>query len=391
MPVPPHTVMIYQKPKAGNNLLRRLPVYNYKHSINANGGFDVASFDIALRSVSEMQQFLDQYLGNRMSAYVDNPIEPIWEGFINRMSFVAGGVQYSVSLDQMANRLRVLYSLTGGSTTATQSATASNTESQAIYGIKQDQVDLGTMVNGTGVTILRDTALAQRAWPKASMMTSGGGSDLLHIECLGFYYTLAWEDYYQSTTANVQLGNFVDTLIGLCVNGTTFFDNTDLSDTAANTNLINQIAIKGDTIWDMLKKIQEMGDGTNYWVVGITPTLFQTGTRRAYYQQANNTIKYTARLADGLRIRNEYGRIVPPWLVRPDCGIAITDILLGWDGVGDNPTETYILKIDYDANAQTAVFAGDDDLTAEGIFNLHQLNRKQNQITKRIGANRRLA
>jgi hypothetical protein len=92
-----------------------------------------------------------------------------------------------------------------------------------------------------------------------------------------------------------------------------------------------------------------------------------------------------------MRIRNLGGQIIPPWLVQPDAGIRIVDDLIGWNGIGDNPTETYILKIEYDANNQTAIFSGDDDLTTEGIFNTKRLNRGQNQTTKRFGAARRLA
>jgi hypothetical protein len=73
MAIPLHAVHIYQKPKVGNGFLRRLQAFNYQHSINAIGGFDTASCDVALRSVDEAQQFLDQYIGNRVAIYVDNP------------------------------------------------------------------------------------------------------------------------------------------------------------------------------------------------------------------------------------------------------------------------------------------------------------------------------
>lgn len=383
-----HMLNIYAKPAIGTTFLKRFAISNYRHSINAIGGFDTASCDITVRSRDEGQQFLDQYIGNRVAFYVDNPVEPIWEGFINRMTFNAGGVEYTISLDDMANRIRTLYSSTQGSTTATQSAVSNSTSSQAIYGIKQEQIDLGEMVNGTGATIARDTQLAQRAFPKTSILPSSGGNSLLHIECLGFYHTLEWDDYFQNTTGNVQIGNLVDTIIGSDVNGTTFYDNSDTTDTAANTQTINQISVKGNTRWDMLMKLQEMGDTSTYFVVGIGPTDFNRGTRRAYYRAASTTVTYTARQSDGLRIRNLYGQLVDPWRVRPDTGIRVSDVLIGWDGVGDNPTETYIKKIDYDANRQTCIYSGDDDVSAEGVFNLKRFNTAQG---KRFGAVRRLA
>lgn len=391
MPIPLHTAHIYQKPKLGNTFIQRLLVYNYEHSIDAIGGFDSAAFDVALRSVDEAQQFLDQYLGNRVAIFVDNPVEAVWEGFINRMTFSAGGTEYSISLDKMANRVKIIYNNAEGSTTTTQSAAASDTASSDLYGIKQEQVDAGLMVVGSGVTTLRDTILAQRAWPKTSMTQTGSSKGLVHVECLGFYHTLSWEDYRNAASANVQLGNLVDTILGGLVNGATFFDNTDLTETIANTSTVNQFSTKGETVWDTLLKLAEIGDAASYYVIGIRPTNFQTGTRRAYYQLASTSIVYTARRSDGLRIRNLYGQLVPPWTVRPDAGIRVSDDLIGWNGVGDNPTETYIRKIDYNANQQTAIFSGDDDLTAEGIFNWNRFNKPHANRKKDFGAARRLA
>lgn len=387
MSIPLHTLSLYQKPKLGNGFIRRLQVYNYKHSINAVGGFDTASCDIALRSVSEMQQFLDQYIGNRVAFYVDNPVEPIWEGFINRMTFSAGGVQYSIGLDKMANRVNATYTATAGSATNTVGVAVNSTASQAIYGIKQEQIDLGFMNAGTGATIIRDTVLAQRAFPKTSMLPSGAGGGLLHIEFLGFFHTLEWESYRDATTGAIQLGNLVDALLAALANTTTFFDNADLTRTAANTQTIDRQTIKAETAWDVMQKAQEMGDTSAYWVLGVSPTDFQTGTRRFYYQQASATVLYTARQADGLRIRNLYGQLVDPWRVQPDNGIRVSDMLIGWNGVGDDPTETYIMKIDYDANVQSCIYSGDDDLSAEGVFNLKRFNKAQG---KRFGASRRL-
>lgn len=396
MSVPQHTLNLYQKPKVGNGFLNRLPVYGYKHSIHAVGGFDTASCEIALRSVSEMQEFLDQCLGNRVAFYVDNPVAPIWEGFINRMSFSAGGVEYTISLDEMANQVKVIYTTAATSPATTQSAAATATvksaASIAMYGIKQEQVDLGLMTSGTGVTILRDTVLAQRALPKSSIKpVSDGGNGLLKIECLGFYHTLGWEDYRETGTVSTSLGLLVDAVIGGLVNGATFFNNADLTRTVTNASLINQQHVKGETAWDVLMKVREIGNASTYYVIGVSPTDFQTGTRRFYYEQANSNIVYTARMADGLRIRNLYGQLVPPWTVQPNAGIRVSDMLIGWNGVGDNPTETYIMKIDYDAETQKVIYSGDDDLTAEGVFNLKQFNKPQGNKPKQFGAARRLA
>jgi hypothetical protein len=376
---PLHTLNLYQKPKLGTAFISRMPVYNYRHSINAIGGFDTASCDIAVRSRDEGQQFLDQYLGNRIAFYVDNPVEPIWEGYINRMTFSAGGVQYTIGLDEMANRVAIQYAAAGAVTT-TETTISNDTNSQAVYGIKQSTFDAGPQLTaGTGITTaFRGTILAQRAWPKTSILPSGGGANLLHIECLGFYHTLVWEEYRDANNALNQINQaFTLVLLPALANGTTFFDNTDFTDIATNTSTINRNSARGETMWDRLRTLAEMGDGTSYYVMGITTTLFSTGLRRMYYRAASSTVVYTARQSDGLRIRNLYGQLVDPWRVRPDAGIRVSDMLIGWNGVGDNPTETYILKIDYDANRQSCIYSGDDDLSAEGVFNLKRMNKVQ--------------
>ncbi len=384
----PHTLNIYEKPKQGSDFLRRLPVYNYRHTIAAVGGFDTASCDIAIRSRDEGQEFLDRFIGNRVAFYVDNPVEPIWEGFINRMTFDAGGVQYTISLDEMANRVTVTYTDPAASATGAQITAASNdTNSQSLYGIKQENIDFGYLRSGSGATALRDTVIAQKAWPKTSI-TRGQGAGMLHIEMLGFFHTLEWETQaITATTANA-LGSLVLSANNNTVNGTTFFDNTDTTDLAANVTVVNNEHIKREATWDLLLRWQEIGNAASYYVVGITPTMYSTGTRRMYYRIANTAIGYTARQSDGLRIRNIYGQLVPPWTVRPDAGIRVSDMLIGWNGLGDDPTETYIKNITYDANQQTVDYQGDDDTRAEGAF---QLKRYGKPIGKRFSATVRRA
>ena len=335
-----------------------------------------------------MQQFLDQYLGNRVAIYVDNPVEPIWEGFINRMSFSAGGVEYTISLDQMANRLAVTYTNNAGAITT--SSLVSDTNSQAVYGIKNDRLELRAQNTGTTmINNVRDTALTQRAWPKSSIVPAGGsGGGLLKIECLGFYHTLQWDVYQDATVADVTLSNYlINQLLPGVINGTTFFDNTVTSGITVNATTIQRTSIRGETIWDRMQIIREVGDGTVYYVIGITPTSFQTGVRSLYYRAFNPAIEYTARQADGLRVRNLYGQLVDPWRVQPDKGVRISDMLIGWNGVGDNPTESWIMAVDYDANTQRVLWRGDDDRTAEGAFNFRYKNKAFN---KRFGAQYRV-
>lgn len=371
--IPVHTCNVYQKPKVGNGFARQFTTYHYRHKISAMGGFDTASFAIKAKSISDGQTILEQYIGNRVAIYVDNPVEPIWEGIINRLTFTAGAVQMTCSLDQMINRASVVYTSTDGATATTRTALANNTASQAIYGVKEGQIDLGYHPGSFGATkpnALRDTILSQRAWPQTSNTAGGGGDLLIQVECVGFYWTLTWEK--RSITGGLAL-NFAAAItqyLSELANAATFFNNTDTTGITANAAFQNTWNNRGATYWDLIRGIAEAGDGTSYWVAGITPTNFATGTRILYYRPAVTAIQYTARMADGLIIRNRYGKVVPRWTVRPDCGVLITDWLIAGAPVGDDPTQTYIYSIDYDADAQTVSYVGADNTQAEGYFQI---------------------
>ncbi len=384
-----HTLNIYRKPKQGSGFIRRFTAYNYRHKISATGWFDTASCDVAV-APDEAEQFLDQHTGNRVAVYVDNPAEPIWEGFINRMTFAGGGYSYTVSLDEMVNRASVVYTVNATSNPSS-TAVANNTDSQAVYGIKAGKVELGFQYSaGTGVAGLRDTILNQRAWPQKSI-AQGSGAGLVTLEMLGFWHTLGWDIAEGAVFGSI--GNSaINTLITsdtlpVVQNGTTFFDNADFTDIAANALTLTRNRLRGQTIKDIFTELAEAGDATNAYSIGITPTGFASGTRRLYYRAANTAVEYTARRADGLRVRNLYGQIVPPWNVRPDRGVRISDMLPGWNGLGDDPRESYIATIDYDANQQRVTWTGADNITAEGVFQLNQYNRLHG---RRFGATRRV-
>ncbi|HEX2908162.1 MAG TPA: hypothetical protein VHO69_14930 [Phototrophicaceae bacterium] len=289
-----HYLNLYQKPKAGNRFIRRYRVYNYKHKISALGGFDTALCDVAI-PLNQAELFLDQYLGNRIAIYVDNPAAAIWEGFINRITFSVGNCQHTISLDEMVNRAAVIYTLTGA-TNPTSSSIVNNTDSQAIYGIKAEKVDLGFQYSaGSAVTTAAaNTIIAQQAWPKASSVPGSSGG-LVTLEMLGFYHTLKWEAFTSASTTTPTLTTIITADILPIDNTGVFFDDTDTSALAANAQTINRNRVRGQTAWDVLQQLAEIGDAANKWVVGISPTDPNTKTRRLYYRAFNSTIVYTAK------------------------------------------------------------------------------------------------
>lgn len=372
--MPPHFLNLYHKPAVSNTFIKRYPAYNYRHKIAAVGWFDTASCDLLIPR-HEAEMWLDQYLGNRVAFYVDNPAEPIWEGLVNRITYQVANVTFTASLDKLYNRVQVQYNTTTpGTTTATN-----NTDSQAVYGIKQGVVDAQIQYTSAGSTLpdaLRDFLITAHAWPRISAAYGAGNMVLLSVEFVGFYHTLEWEIWANAAGTAAGASTVLSEVIAGLANGTTFFDNADTSAIATNA-AFNQrrTSRNGQTAWEFMQAIQETGDGSggNYYVMGIEPTDFNAGDRRFYYRAANTAIEYTVRLTDGMKIRNLYGGYVQPWRVLPDRGIRLQDVLVGWNGLGDDPREAYIELVDYDAESQSVAWQTSDNIELEGAFQLRRM------------------
>lgn len=380
-----HQLSVYQKPKLGNGFIKSHAAFNYRHRLNAVGWFDTASCDIAV-SVSEGERILEQYIGNRIATYVDNPAEPIWEGFINRITYEYGSVIFTISLDAMVNKVRVTYSMDSiGDGGPSLTASVSNTESQAIYGIKDGLFD--AQFNNSSSTstshkeAIRDRILNVQAWPKPSTSLSSGSSQpIVRLEMLGFYHTLNWDICTRSKTTNDDPDDEIIAMLASSSqlsNQDTFFDNADTTEIEENTGFaFPRGAEHGVPLLDYFKGILDGGDAINRWILGITPTSFNRGTRRFYYRQANTTVEYTTRVREPGTIYNLYGRKIPPWRVKPDRGIRLQDALIGWNLQGDDPREFYIEKVEYDGERQDVQLRSSDDITFEGQFQAHRWTRQ---------------
>ena len=385
MTIPTHWIHVYQRPAQGSNFLKRYPVYNYQHTINSMGWFDTASCDIAVHSESEGNNILLNYLGAYVKIFVDNPLVPIWEGLINRIIFNSGSSSYTQSLDEMANRVSCVF--TGAANAANETTVVNNTNSQAIFGIKQDQIEIGVDNTGgvaTQRSNLRNTIIAQRAFPQTAWGQGQGQTNTIHFELIGIFHTLEWEKQFTAGATTVTAANTkINATLAALANGTTFFDSSDTSLVSTNAMTVPDQQ-RGLSTWEMLQKIAEAGDATNYWIIGITPTDPNKKTRVLYYRQFNSAVEYTARQADGLRTRNIYGKLISPWLVVPDRSIRVVDTLVGFgSSITSDPRVTYIQNIQYDANSQQVQCFGTEDTTALAAF---LLRRKFKPISRNFGA-----
>jgi hypothetical protein len=387
-----HTVSVFQRPNEGENFLGGYEAFNYRHKISAVGGFDTASFDVAVYPLDA--DFWFDRLGCAVKIYIDNPAQPAWEGFINRVNVAIGALTYTSSLDELANRVSVTYSAPDVAANPRNTTAVNNTDSQAIFGVKEGALD-GYLIEGTTVTkftSLQAMVLNNQAYPQKSTIFNPQGQEtgLLNVECLGWYHTLNWVKWLSTAGAAAVNANVVLTNILATYPNTSFFSVSDTSLVSANPAFAQRVDSRvNQTYWEMFQSVQEAGDGSSRWVMGITPLSEQLGYRRFYYRLEDvNTRQYILRASDG-RVRSRYGQLVEPWRVQPDATARVADYAVAWNKpVGDNPTEFYVDTVDYDANAQSVQFGSTDNITAEGALNLRRYFKTTG---RRFGAPQRRA
>lgn len=391
MPRVPHWLHVYDKPAVGSAFRHKFAALNYRHKISANGGFDTASCEVGVDR-AEAEFIFGNLVGNRVAVYADNPVVPIWEGLISRVTIVASGAERTRSLEDMANRVVVEH--TGGVLNMMQTAEVTDDASIALFGSKMKTFDAGEMyAEATSFAeALRDARLTQLAYPPVSTVSGGGGDYRVSLELIGFYHTLMWDTFEvvdTGTVSNAPAEILIDgTGDDYSYNYNIFYDADDASRISSTAFSINNSRQLGESSWDLLLRIAEAGDSGTRRIVGIAETNPNTGERIAYYEDADETVKLTTYAYGDGRIYTTGGQAVNPWDVRPNRSIRLNDILIGQpDGASDAKT-AYITSVDYDAENGSVSWITDDNITLEGVFNL---DKESNATNERFGAERRSA
>ena len=389
----PHWLYIYEKPALVNGgkpdvLYKTFRAYQYKHKISAFGGFDSANCEIDV-DMTEAQDIANRYIGNRVAVFVDNPILPVWEGYIESVQFENGNIVLTRSIAEMYNYVIVQYNDTTLSPPEQQTTAVSNADSIAIYGTKGATFTMGELYdNGTAIANeLRDKVLSQQAFPLTTTTNSGGGGYRVTINMKGFYHTLDWEVKEVTSTLFSRVDVVVEAATVTSLyneNVDVFFDNTGMFFDTNNAFSKERQKRLGETSLKFIRQMVECGDGTNDWVWGISPTDTNLGYRYGYYRQANTDVRYHTNMYRDNRLYTPAGRLVDAWDVRPDCSIFIDD-LEGWRDKNTDPRTVYIERIEYDAEAAKPItWISKQDNTLEGYF---QFYKSAKTTGSRFGAN----
>lgn len=121
-----------------------------------------------------------------------------WWGFVHEVRVVAGGVEYGVTLDRMANRVRISYSRTDAGEAAVSAHAwtdwAEAGDSIAIYGYREIMETLSQATLAAAET-RRNELLAERRAPRRLLDVRGAGArtrPYARLACRGWGDTAAW-------------------------------------------------------------------------------------------------------------------------------------------------------------------------------------------------------
>jgi hypothetical protein len=123
---------------------------------------------------------------------------PAWWGFVNKIVIHHEGTRFTISLDELFNRVKVAYSYTSPDhqlADQNETAFADNLLSQQEYGIKE-KVLFYTNIDDLFAEVARDTFLSLHAFPKSRLDTRlNTANAYVTLHCKGWFQTFGWKSY----------------------------------------------------------------------------------------------------------------------------------------------------------------------------------------------------
>jgi len=280
---------------------------SYSHEIRSLGGYWKAEFKILPNHYG--LEYLEEYLRFGLGRHVESFLPDgriAWEGHITRMKLSLPGAEVEVSMRDMANKVWVRY-LTADGGLLKRSTVATDANSQATFGVREEILQ-GGIINSSGKAdqaaeaYKNEYADPRRARISVRQNAQGGGTTDLTVYCSGYFRTLDWITYNQTSTrtdqnANAQIQDIVD-VAGQFVNETSL---------ATNTIQISQVYDMDVRSGDAILGICRMGDASNNrWIAGMyEPRILR-------YEQARDVGSDPDNIRFGLRVRDNRQMLIDP-------------------------------------------------------------------------------
>ncbi|MFZ3150254.1 MAG: choice-of-anchor R domain-containing protein [Anaerolineaceae bacterium] len=130
----------------------------------------------------------------------------IWSGYISAVEVTKSNLVVKLSLDQMSNRINLVYTevnLAGQSGESAETGWIQDDESVAVFGTKEAYLSMGGG-NSASASAYAALQLSGRRYPIASHDVGSGGDGTMsaHITCRGWWQTLDWR-YYEDSAGSL--------------------------------------------------------------------------------------------------------------------------------------------------------------------------------------------
>lgn len=301
---------------------------SYDHEIAAVGGYGAASFSL-VDSLVHAEDWLETGVGLHVEAH-NAKLERIWEGFINEVSLVVGGMSATRGpLLDVANRVSLIYSLLDTTTTPptiglrTSTTIANNTDSQDNYGIIEQVLSAGGMITAEANQV-RDSYLAEHGLPETSQQFVVGTAAVpsVTIKCLGYYHWFKSWVYQDLVSGTRQLDTKLGDILDADPNGMFSSANADI---AANALLVPRYENSERKAWSIIKDLVAHGDANDdRYIFGIYNDF------HAVYEEVPTAIEYYIKLTDTKqRIMDDIDTEIKPWDVRVGEWVLFSDFFVG--------------------------------------------------------------
>ena len=163
------------------------------HSGNRVGGCNVAEVELTGNPIALATCF--DWLRRPVDIY--NPqAQKVWWGFVREIRYSAPGYTISLSLDTMANKIKVVYTYKDGLTYTTgETSWASDSNSINRFGTKEYVHTLGEGDSGSALAA-QTAALNALMSPSGAFSGAGSGKDTtVLVLCSGWFETLRWRKF----------------------------------------------------------------------------------------------------------------------------------------------------------------------------------------------------
>lgn len=334
----------------------------YDHEIVSNGGYWSARMTMSgQRPV--MEEWFDQGLDRHIEVYGPE-LAKVWEGFVNQVTYSAGTLTaVRGPLMQVSNRASVTYTpildaAANPPIVGTQTSTpiADNDDSRALYGVLESVLSQGQLLDD-GATDeaeqIRDTFLAENAWPQSSEELGLGSTSqpTITLDCLGYVHRFMRYVMQDTTSITVQISNSDGTgkLQYAIADDPNGMFPADYSQMDNNPFLTSRYENSNRMAWDVMTELVGVGDDNDdRYTLGVY------NDRLVTYAIMPTDIAYQHRIGGAAMRFERYGgaQEIMPWLVRPARWLFLPDFLTGKSDQAElrrDPRHIFIESVRYTA------------------------------------------